>query len=37
MINVPNYENVTNAVPKNKKCWIAVVENVPGVGKIFRK
>ena len=31
-------KKVTNAVPKNKKCWIAKVEHLrfPGVGKILR-
>ena len=36
MINVPNHKKVTNAVPKNKECWVVVVKHLqfPGVGKI---
>ena len=39
MINVPNPKKVTNAVPTNKKCWIAAVKHlgISDEGKITRR
>ena len=39
MINVPNHKKVTNAIPKNEKCWMAAVEHLrfPSVGEILKE
>ena len=36
-MNVPNHKKVTNAVPKNKKSWIAAVKQFLDLKKIIRR